>query len=326
MDNDPMQQRDHGDDELARRLEAYAEARLSPELSATSRMRAHVMAAAHRHAALAKADRDRALIEAAAPTSLSIRPARRSGWRRSATLLLAAGLTLAVGVGSAAAAQPGGPLYPVRIWSETLTLPSEADARAQAELKRLADRLAEAAAATAAGDANAANAALEAFDAIVQQAADAVGNDVSAAATLESGVRSNIAVLTVLADRVKNDRASDAIQRALERAIERSDSAVEKMHGKPDDTPGNGPDDNPGVGPKSTGGPDRTANPNKPSPDPADKTPKPKPTPKPDPTTNAQSERTPGGGPPSERPGGGPPASPPGGGGGGPQGGNGNGG
>jgi len=315
MDNEPMQHREPLDDELARRLEAYAEARLSPELSASSRMRAHVMAAAHRHAALAQADRDRAA--AAAAEATRIRRSGRSPWRRSATLLLAAGLTLAVGVGSAAAAQPGGPLYPVRIWSETLTLPTEADARAHAELKRLADRLAEAAAATAAGEVNAANAALEAYDAIVLEATEGVGDDVSAAATLESGVRSNIDVLTVLAARVGNDQASEAIQRALERAIDRSDSAIDKIHGKPDDTPGNGPDDNPGNGPKSTGGPDRTPNPNKPSPDPADKTPKPHPTP-PDPNTNAQStaeaDRTPGVGPSSVPPGagGGPPSAPPG--------------
>jgi hypothetical protein len=334
MDDDLMQHRDPEDDELARRLEAYAEVRLSPELSATTRMRAQVMAAAHRQAALVQADRDRALAAEATPAVDRDRNdrTRRSPWRRSVTLLLAAGLTLAVGVGSAAAAQPGGPLYPVRIWSETLTLPGEADARAQAELKRLADRLAEAAAATGAGDSNAANAALEAYDAIVQEATLGAGNDVSAAATLEAGIRSNIDVLTVLVTRVGNDRASEAIQRALERAIERSDSAVDKMHGKPDDTPGNGPGGNPGIGPKSTGGPDRTPNPNKPSPDPSDKTPKPHPTPNDDPTTNAQSTtepgRTPGGGPPSERPGGGggPPSTLPGGGGGGGQTGNGGGG
>jgi hypothetical protein len=307
MDNDRMQHRDQEDDELARRLEAYAEARLSPELSATTRMRAQVMAAAHRHAALAQADRDRAAAEAASASLVD--RTRRSPWRRSFTLLLAAGLTLAVGVGSAAAAQPGGPLYPVRIWSETLTLPVEADARAQAELKRLEDRLAEAAAATATGDTNAANAALEAYAAIVNEATNEAGNDVSAAATLESGVRSNIDVLTVLADRVKNEGASDAIQRA----IDRSDSALDKMHGKPDGTPagtpGNRPDTNPGNGPAATDRPEKTPNPNKPTDDPVDKTPKPHPTPNTgNINQNAQptpeAEHTPRGGPPSEPPGG----------------------
>jgi len=307
MDNDQMQHRDPEDDELTRRLAAYAEARVSPELSATTRMRAHVMAAAHRHAALAQADRDRAAAEAAA-TALVDRT-RRTPWRRSFTLVLAAGLTLAVGVGSAAAAQAGGPLYPVRIWSETLTLPTEADARAQAELKRLEDRLAEAAAATAAGDTNAANAALEAYAAIVNEATENAGNDVSAAATLDAGVRNNIDVLSVLVERFEagHGQAGEAIQRALERAILRSDSALDKMHGNPNDTPGNGPT-NPGNGPAATGGPQTTANPNKPPDDPADKTPKPHPTPKPDDANpnaqpTAEAEHTPRAGPPSAPPG-----------------------
>jgi hypothetical protein len=302
MDKDFMQHQDPEDDELTRRLEAYAEARLSPELSATIRMRARVMAAAHRQAALARADADRAAAAAAIAAQAQDRT-RRSAWRRPLTALLAAGLTLAVGVGSVAAAQAGGPLYGVRIWAETLTLPSEADARALAELQRLEDRLAEAAAATAAGDLNAANAALEAYAAIVNEATEDAGNDVSAAATLETGVRSNIDVLTVLVDRVPSDAARDAIQRA----IDRSDSALDEMHGNPQGTP---PGLDPARTPKpeATEGADRTANPNKPTDKPA------VPTDKPDATINAAS--TPA---PDRTPRGGPPSAPPGGGGGGPQ-------
>jgi hypothetical protein len=284
MDNDHMQQQDRNDDELTRRLEAYAEARLSPELSATIRMRTRVMAAAHRQAALSRADADRA-----AAVSISARTDRdrRSTWRRPLTALLAAGLTLGVGVSSVAAAQPGGPLYGARVWAETLTLPTEANARAQAELQRLKDRLAEAAAASAAGDTNAANAALEAFAAIVNEASQDAGNDVSAAATLETGVRSNIDVLTVLVDRVPTEAAKDAIQQA----IDRSDSALDDLHGNPNGTP-------PGLDPEKTPKPDRTPradptpNPNKPA-DAPTATPKPRPTPR--------------GGPPSAVPGGGGP-------------------
>ncbi|MDO8483870.1 MAG: DUF5667 domain-containing protein [Candidatus Limnocylindrales bacterium] len=297
-----MQHRDPEDDELARRLEAYAEARLSPEPSAPSRMRAQVMAAAQRHAALARADGDRA----AAPAAHSGRM-RRSPWRRSMTALLAAGLTLGLGVSSVAAVQPGGPLYGVRIWAETLTLPTTAAERAQAELRRLEERLTEAAAATAAGDTNAANAALEAYGAIVSEAT--TGADVSAAAraTLDAGVRRNIEVLTVLAGRVP-EPARDAI----EHAIERSDSALDTIHGQPG---GNLPAATPTKSPKpgATDRPEGTANPNKPTPDPAE-TPKPHPTlnpeatPKADPTPKA-------GGRPSDPPGqgGGAPETPPGG-------------
>jgi hypothetical protein len=288
MDNEPMQHRDPAQDELARRLRAYADARLSPELSATTRMRARVMAAAHRQVALQRADADRA---AAIATALAQADrTRRSAWRRPLTALLAAGLTLGVGVGSVAAAQPGGPLYPVRIWTETLTLPANANEHAQAELHRLETRLAEAAAATAAGDNNAANAALEAYTAIVQEATDDVGNDVAAAAILDTGVRSNIDVLTVLVGQVPTDQARDAIQRA----IDRSDSALDGLPGKPTDTPGNGPPSaNPGLGP--------TDHPN------ADPTKKPHPSPKPKPTPESQPTpaHTPRGAPPSELPGGG---------------------
>ncbi len=290
----------NSDDELTRRLEAYAEERLSPEVSATIRMRARVMAAAHRHAALARIEADHAAAAAARAEAGQGR-SRRSVWRRPMTALLAAALTLGVGVSSVAAAQAGGPLYGVRIWAETLVLPSESNARAQAELARLEDRLAEAAAASAAGDTNAARAALEAYAAIVNDATHAVGSDVSAAATLETGVRSNIDVLTVLAERFEtgHGRAGEAIERALQRAIDRSDSALDELHGNPHGTP-------PGLEPaRKTPKPGKTANPNKPTEDPA-ATAKPRPTPKADPKPNSAStpkpRPTPRGGPPSERP------------------------
>ena len=300
-----MQDRNRADDELARRLEAYAEARLSPDRAATARMRAHVMAVAHHRAAIARVGTDRV----AAPTVLAAAQAdrtRRSMWRRPLTALLAAGLTLGVGVGSVAAAQPGGPLYGARIWAETLTLPANANERAQAELRRLEERLAEAAAATAAGDVNAANAALDAYTAIVNEATEDAGNDVSAAATLETGVRSNIAVLKVLAVRFEtgHGQAGEAIERALQRAIDQSDAALDRIPGKPSDTPGGPPTSNPAASqkPAATDRADRTPNPAKP-------TPKPHPTPKANPTANAAAtdkpERTPRGGPPSEPPGGG---------------------
>lgn len=313
MDRDHMQDRDPEDDELARRLEAYAQARLSPDLSATTRMGARVMAAAHRQATLAREDADRAAAVTSLAAATRVDRTHRPPWRRPLIGLLAAGLTLGIGVGSVAAAQPGGPLYGARIWAETLTLPSNANERAQAELGRLEERLAEAAAATAAGDGNAANAALDAYAAIVTEATHDAGNDVSAAATLDAGVRSNIDVLNALVDRFQTSegQAGEAIERALQRAIERSDAALDEMHGKPTDTPGVGPAANPTKGPKpaATEGPDKTANPNKPTPATGAPTEKPHPTPKPEPTVNAQAterpQRTPRGGPPSEPPGGG---------------------
>lgn len=279
MDNDRMQRRNRRNDELARRLAAYAEARLSPEPTATTRMRAHVMAVAHHRTAIARAGADRAAATAALAAADRT---RRPMWRRPFTALLAAGLTLVVGVGSVAAAQPGGPLYGTRIWAETLTLPANANERAQAELRRLEERLSEAAAATAAGDVNAANAALDAYSAIVNEATHDVGNDVAAAATLNTGVRSNIDVLRVLVDRFQtgHGQAGEAIHRALQRAIDRSDSALDELHGKPSDTPGGQPAANPTKNPDATDRPGNSANPNRLTPKPANSTAKPHPTPR----------------------------------------------
>jgi hypothetical protein len=285
MDNHPMDDRDVEDVELAERLEAYAEARLSPSLSASSRMRAHVMAAAHRQAALARADADRTAL---ATTELSSRPrlVQVARWRRPVAALLAASLTLALAVGSVAAAHPGGPLYGPRIWAETLTLPSSAADRAAAEIRRLNDRLAEAAEAAAAGDANAAAAALAAYDSILAEALAGTNGNAAANAALDAAVRRNIDVLTALLGRASfPDQARDAI----EHAIQQSGSAANGLQGKPG--VGGPPSSTPGNGPAATTKPNRTANPNKPTlapvdatKKPHDATPAPHPTPKPKPT------------------------------------------
>lgn len=289
-----MDDRDTEDVELAERLKAYAEARLSPSLSATSRMRTHVMAAAHRQAALARADADRAVVDRAALAMAEAASRPRSivapRWRRPVAALLAASLTLALAVGSVAAARPGGPLYGPRIWAESLTLPSSAAERAAAEVRRLDDRLAEAAEALAAGDANAAAAALAAYDAILAEATDGTHGNPVANSTLDSAVRRNIEVLTILLGRVP-DQAKDAIQHA----IDQSGATTNDLQGKPG--VGVPPPSNPGNGPAATNKPDRTPNPNKPTaaPNPTPKsnenaTQKPKPsppehpTPKPKPT------------------------------------------
>jgi hypothetical protein len=69
-----------------------------------------------------------------------------------------------------AASQAGGPLYGPRIGLEGLLLPSDPAARAGAEVVRLEARLAEFAAATAGGDPGGAAAALDAYQAIAEEA------------------------------------------------------------------------------------------------------------------------------------------------------------
>jgi len=219
-----------GDMRLRRRLEAYADLRLSPDLTASSRMRARVLAHAHRRADLVRADAALTIV----PLMASRTPPRMSAEhrlrraRRSAMALIAAALLAGGMVGAAAASSgPGGALYEARLWVESATLPAEPSARAVAQLSRLGDRLREADAAASRGDERAAATALSAYERILNEASAAVveGGDPVAAAALETGLARNVEVLQTLIGEVPT-RAGAAISAAVERAIERSDGAI----------------------------------------------------------------------------------------------------
>jgi hypothetical protein len=219
-----------GDARLRERLEAYAEARLTPDLAASSRIRARVLAVAHRQADLARADAALTIVNAA--TQRAAMPAQRRDARRRRPLvaLLAASLALGAAAGSVFAARPGGSLYETRLWLETLTLPSDPSQRALAELERLEQRLNEAAAAVAGGDTAAAVAALAAYESIMDEASSAAiaaGDDV-AAAVIQTGVGRNVHVLQALILAVP-DQASGAIDRVVQRTIDRSTRAIERI-------------------------------------------------------------------------------------------------
>src|SRR2546423_1007474 len=78
-----------------------------------------------------------------------------TGWRRASFALAAATLAgLMLGTSVFAASSAGGPLYGTRLWLETATLPSDANARAAAELQRLQSRLGDTADAAVRGDGN----------------------------------------------------------------------------------------------------------------------------------------------------------------------------
>ena len=233
-----------GDAMVWRRLEAYAETRLSPDLTASSRLRARVLAVAHRQAALARADAALTVVPQSGRPSLAptfsplaqqlarnsgARPRRRH-WQRAGAVLLAASLALGAGVGGAFAARPGGPLYETRLWAETITLPTDPSARALAELERLQERLREIGEASRAGDAAAATAALTAYENIVDDASAAaiLAHDDVATAVLETGVKHNVAVLQALIARAPA-QAKVAISRAVDAAIARSTAAVERI-------------------------------------------------------------------------------------------------
>lgn len=244
-----------GDALVWRRLEAYAESTLSPDLATSSRLRARVLAVAHRQAALARADAGLTVLarpEGAvvaptfSPRAQQLARASRRGhgwtWKRAAVVVLAASLAMGVTVGGVFAARPGAPLYEARVWAETLTLPAHPSARAVAELERLKARLREIAEAGRSGDAASATAALTAYQIIVDEASAAAilaGDDV-AAAILETGVGHNVEVLQALMAKVPT-HASAAISRAVDAAIARSAAAVDRIQAsRPAGGPGNG--------------------------------------------------------------------------------------
>ena len=270
MDDDDVYDSNHpGDREVERRLSAYADLRLSPSVATTTRMRAAVMTAAHRRAALMEAD-----------STPRVAPAATAGirWRRPVVALLAAALTLGILAGSVLAARPGGPLYEARLWAEMANLPMEVVARATAEVARLEARLEEARQAAGAGDGSAFEAALNAYSSILTEATAGSHGDATALATIEVSLTRHIIVLTGLADRVPAPAQS-----AIQHALASSSKVLEDIDHQPPNgndgsgggaggpgNPAGGPTDKPGKpSPDEHGGPAGTEKPGKPDKSPA---------------------------------------------------------
>lgn len=228
MFDDAMDRNDAGLFELTRRLEAYAEARLSPSAVAGVNMRASVMAAAQRRAALIVADvaREVDVVSANAPARELHRTTSRRLYRPAAALM-AASLTLAVMAGTVYGANAGGPFYAARLWIEAANLPRTPMARAQAESVRLDMRIAEAQQASSDGDAPAAEAALTAYSVIVVEAVEDAAGDPAANAAIEVTITGHMVVLTQLAGTVPA-HARGAVQGALTS----SSNAIEQLDGK----------------------------------------------------------------------------------------------
>ena len=281
MDDEYMEARP-GDMEAYRRLDAYADARLAPDPAAMRRIRAHVMAAA-----VAFAEERRGTVSAAViPLRRAAQLTERRRHARVAGSLLAAALTLGLAAGSVAAAQPGGPLYGARLMVETVMLPASGNARAEAQVDRLDERVAEIGAAVAAGDSSAAAAALDAYSAILAELDAQATADPSIADDVRDDVARHLAILEALAGRVPAQA-----REALEHALDRSDNALDHLGGAGAGQPSApGAPGNPGGGNPGAGNPDRTPGGSKPdrTPPAAQPTPKPvrtpptvQPTPKP---------------------------------------------
>jgi hypothetical protein len=223
MDDEMLELTTRSDVEVVRRLEAFADLRLSPSVAARTRIRAAVMDAARERAAtIAAADANEVAVHAAATTTRVVRPA----WRRPMAAFAAATLTLGLLAGSALASSPGGPLYAARLWAEVANLPQSGNARAQAEAQRLGQRVAEVQQASAASDESATEAALTAYSSILAEATSGSAGDPEAEKTLQVAVTRHIAVLTALADRVPAPA-----QAAIERALASSTAALDGLNG-----------------------------------------------------------------------------------------------
>lgn len=199
-----------GTEEVAQRLHAYASARLTPDRVAQERIRAAVVEEARMRA-----------LESSIGTARHRHPA---GPRRLTALLLAAGLTLAGAAAVAAGSGPGGPFYGAVVWFQTATLPSDADARALERVRQIEERLLDAERAAASGDANAVAAALQAYREAVAEALAEVGTDGIHLARLEAALGHHVAVLEALSGHVPA-----AATNGIERAIEASQKAVDKL-------------------------------------------------------------------------------------------------
>ena len=223
-------------DEIARRLEAYAHARLSPNPDAVARMRGRVMAAVAASATrgtpvVASATDATAAADTPVARIVPFRQLRLGRPPRTLTALLAATLSMLLLSGVAAAGTAGGPLYGVRIWIESASLPSQADARADAELDRLEARIDDALRAAGSGNGRGVNAALAAYDEILTDALDAASRgELDHTERLIVALNHHRAVLIDLLGRVP-EQARDAIARAIERSSRATPGAGHGTHG-----------------------------------------------------------------------------------------------
>ena len=293
--------------ELERRLDRYAEVRLSPSAASVARIRARVM----REARLGFAEAARTGTPAIARPGVGGAPSvtGRHALRRAASLLVAASLSLGLAAGTMAASQAGGPLYGPRIGLEGLLLPSDPAARAGAEVARLEARLAEFAAATASGDLGGAGAALDAYQAIAEEALAWAGAHAELLETLRVALARHVGILEALAATVPVP-ARAAIERNIVRATDRNETVLERLDAaRP--RRGSGAPAAPSVDDR-TPRPDRTTAPSKSAKPDRIATPAPEPAAVPtqatDPTPEPTPRPTPKAGPPTERPGRTPPA------------------
>jgi hypothetical protein len=206
-------------DRLEDLLDAYREVRLAPSGAALARIRANVLVEAGAVQATAAASSRLRLVEPAPKRLRWSFPPRfvRTG------LALGFAATLTLGTSFAVlAAPPGSPFYNARVYLETAFLPAQSEARFEGHEKLLEERLHEAQLAAAGGDTAALAAALDAYQAEVDAATTAAGNDLDMLAHLEEMLAKHTATLTALAAGLPQESS-------IEHAIQASSNAITKL-------------------------------------------------------------------------------------------------
>ena len=125
-------------------------------------------------------------------------PGIRRGGRPPALVLVAVTLLAAMSVGAVAAAAPGGPLYATRVAVEAVFLPTDPTERVAAELSRLDQRVAEAAAAARQGNENGVQAALGEYASIAAEAASIPVTDAAADRQFALRVQTQLAAIAAI--------------------------------------------------------------------------------------------------------------------------------
>jgi hypothetical protein len=203
-------------------LDAYSDARLAPPTPVLARIRSNVLTQAAAMSATTAAENRLRLVERTPRPASSSFATRftRAAFALGFAAMLTLGTSLAV-----LAAPPGSPFYNARVFIETVTLPSQAEARFEGHEKLLEERFDEAEAAAANGNTVALAAALDAYQAEVAAATADAGIDQDWLAHLQAMLAKHTAVLTELATRLPDESS-------IERAIDSSSKAITKIEAR----------------------------------------------------------------------------------------------
>ena len=241
-------------EELERQLGRYARLRLDPSPGQTKRARSAIMEAAWRQklqgpAVAAPSDTEPSVVGAS--MTVPSAPGRATspdrglfgGWGgRRLGVSLAAAVLVGVTLGSSvfAASRAGGPLYEPRLAVEELTLPSDAQARVEAELAQAQGRLAEIVDSAAKDDQGAVLASVAAYVGTLDDLQELPGGLAGRALV---AIQQHQAVLERVLGQVPEQARS-----GIENALVMSGKVIDRLSAVATPAPVSGPDSGTGAG------------------------------------------------------------------------------